>query len=67
MFGSYEYHKLKAQLAIFPVRKKVAEGLKTKDSKLPDSMKRLPIVVPTICINVPFPLLEDMIPSASRI
>jgi hypothetical protein len=30
---------------IFPARRKAAEGLKTKGSKLPDFTKRLPIVV----------------------
>ena len=52
---------------IFPVRRKAAEGLKTKGSKLPNFTKRLPIAVQTIFISAPYLLLEDTIPSASRI
>jgi len=62
----YERKLAKAQ-QLFLVRRKAAEGLKTKSSKLPDFTIRLPIVVLTICTSAPFPLLEDMTPSASRI
>ena len=51
---------------IFLARIKAAEGLKTKDSKLPDFMRRLATVVPTICTSVPFLLYVDMTQSALK-
>lgn len=58
---------LQRRSSIFPERLKAAEGLKTKNSKLPGFTRRLLIAVPTTCISVLYPLCEDMIPFALRI
>ena len=62
----YEHKLAKAQRHLSR-KKKGSRGFENQRLKVARLTKRFPTAAQTICISAPFHLLEDMIPSASRI